>query len=173
MSSKKDSTPLPVLPHSQSEKSLASTHNSWTNLKEANGRVKRSNTAQNLQFYVEEQKRLYEELPFMALPGMRRRSFARERSMSTSSSMNSFYTKHGEGGENTPLLSPNQDDYFNEEPGYTKPLVLSTIVALLSAVQFGYNTGITGALSPELIFPGHESWEWSLTVSAFPIGKKI
>lgn len=39
---------------------------------------------------VEEQKRLYQELPFMALPGMRRQSFQRERSFSNLKSRSSW-----------------------------------------------------------------------------------
>lgn len=39
---------------------------------------------------MEEQKRLYQELPFMALPGMRRQSFQRERSYSNLKSRSSW-----------------------------------------------------------------------------------
>lgn len=62
---------------------------------------------------------------------------------------------------------------FFDEPGYTKPLLVSCCVALLSAFQFGYNTGVTGALTPDFVFPGHSNLEWSLCVSAFPVGGPI
>lgn len=39
---------------------------------------------------VEEQKRLYQELPFSVLPGMRRQSFQRERSFSNLKSRSSW-----------------------------------------------------------------------------------
>lgn len=37
--------------HSQSEVALGTNHGSWAELKQAEGLKKRSNTAQNLQFY--------------------------------------------------------------------------------------------------------------------------
>lgn len=111
--------------HSQSDVALGTKNGSWADIKHAEGLKKRSNTAQNLQFYgafdvvcggdvvvlqlcrmclygyadicvadgmhaVEEQKRLYQELPFMALPGMRRQSFQRERSFSNLKSRSSW-----------------------------------------------------------------------------------
>jgi len=48
-------------------------------------------------------------------------------------------------GEDQPLLGA--EDEF-PEPGYTYPLLLSSCVALMSAFQFGYNTGVTGGISP-------------------------
>ncbi|KAG3182234.1 hypothetical protein PC128_g14752 [Phytophthora cactorum] len=139
--------------HSQSDVALG-TNGSWADLKIAEGLKKRSNTAQNLQFYVEEQKRLYQELPFSVLPGMRRQSFQRERSFSNLKSRSSWgsFTNLVARGEDQPLLGA--DDEF-PEPGYTFPLLLSCGVALMSAFQFGYNTGVTGGINPDIIFPGH------------------
>ncbi|KAG2761063.1 hypothetical protein Pcac1_g27042 [Phytophthora cactorum] len=145
--------------HSQSDVALG-TNGSWADLKIAEGLKKRSNTAQNLQFYVEEQKRLYQELPFSVLPGMRRQSFQRERSFSNLKSRSSWgsFTNLVARGEDQPLLGA--DDEF-PEPGYTFPLLLSCGVALMSAFQFGYNTGVTGGINPDIIFP--ESPRWLLT----------
>ncbi|CAI5734278.1 unnamed protein product [Hyaloperonospora brassicae] len=157
--------------HSQSDVALG-TNGSWADLKVAEGLKRRCNTAQNLQFYVEEQKRLYHELPFSVLPGMRRQSFQRERSSSslkTRSSWGSF-TNLVARGEDQPLLGA--DDEF-PEPGYTFPLLLSCGVALMSAFQFGYNTGVTGGVNPDLIFPGHSDMQWAICVSIFAIGGPI
>uniref|UniRef100_A0AAV1VIS7 Hexose transporter 1 n=1 Tax=Peronospora matthiolae TaxID=2874970 RepID=A0AAV1VIS7_9STRA len=157
--------------HSQSDVALG-TNGSWADLKVAEGLKKRCNTAQNLQFYVEEQKRLYHELPFSVLPGMRRQSFQRERSSSnlkTRSSWGSF-TNLVARGEDQPLLGG--DDEF-PEPGYTFPLLLSCGVALMSAFQFGYNTGVTGGVNPDIIFPGHSDMQWAICVSIFAIGGPI
>ncbi|TMW61348.1 hypothetical protein Poli38472_012539 [Pythium oligandrum] len=156
--------------HSQSEVTLGTTSGSWADLKD--GLKKRSNTAQNLIFYVEEQKRLYQELPFMALPGMRRQSIQRERSFSNLKSRSSWgsFTNLVQRGEDQPLLG-DADEF--PEPGYTWPLLLSCCVALMSAFQFGYNTGVTGALTPELVFPGHTELEWAICVSIFAVGGPI
>uniref|UniRef100_K3XC37 Uncharacterized protein n=1 Tax=Globisporangium ultimum (strain ATCC 200006 / CBS 805.95 / DAOM BR144) TaxID=431595 RepID=K3XC37_GLOUD len=104
--------------HSQSDVALGTKNGSWAELKVAEGLKKRSNTAQNLQFYVEEQKRLYQELPFMVLPGMRRQSFQRERSFSNLKSRSSWgsFTNLVQRGEDQPLLG--EPDEF-PEPGYT------------------------------------------------------
>ncbi|KAG2938573.1 hypothetical protein PC119_g10904 [Phytophthora cactorum] len=151
--------------HSQSDVALG-TNGSWADLKIAEGLKKRSNTAQNLQFYVEEQKRLYQELPFSVLPGMRRQSFQRERSFSNLKSRSSWgsFTNLVARGEDQPLLGA--DDEF-PEPGYTFPLLLSCGVALMSAFQFGYNTGVTGGINPDIIFPGHSDMQWAVCVSIF------
>ncbi|KAH9116934.1 hypothetical protein AeMF1_009141 [Aphanomyces euteiches] len=160
--------------HSQSAAALGANKGSWADIKKEEGMRKRSNTAQNLQFYVEEQKRLYHELPFMALPGMRRQSFQRERSFSnikSKSSWGSFTNLVSRGEEGQALLGEPQG-----EPGYTVPLLLSCCVALVSAFQFGFNTGVTGALNSDLIFPDAEksasqrSLEWSICVSIFAVG---
>ncbi|KAK1940189.1 Solute carrier family 2 [Phytophthora citrophthora] len=158
--------------HSQSDVALG-TNGSWADLKIAEGLKKRSNTAQNLQFYVEEQKRLYQELPFSVLPGMRRQSFQRERSFSnlkSRSSWGSFTNLVARAGEEQPLLGA--DDEF-PEPGYTFPLLLSCGVALMSAFQFGYNTGVTGGINPDIIFPGHSDMQWAICVSIFAVGGPI
>ncbi|KAG9404399.1 hypothetical protein AC1031_004604 [Aphanomyces cochlioides] len=163
--------------HSQSAAALGANKGSWADIKKEEGMRKRSNTAQNLQFYVEEQKRLYHELPFMALPGMRRQSFQRERSFSnikSKSSWGSFTNLVSRGEEGQALLGEPQG-----EPGYTVPLLLSCCVALVSAFQFGFNTGVTGALNSDLIFPDAEksasqrSLEWSICVSIFAVGGPI
>lgn len=101
---------------------------------------------------VEEQKRLYQELPFSVLPGMRRQSFQRERSYSNLRSRSSWgsFSNLVKYGEDQPLLG--SEDEF-PEPGYTFPLLLSSIVALMSAFQFGYNTGVTGGISPVSVHP--------------------
>ncbi|CCI48594.1 unnamed protein product [Albugo candida] len=157
--------------HSQSEVALGTQNGSWADLKHAESLKKRSNTAQNLLFYVEEQKRLYQELPFMAIPGLRRHSFQRERKFTNLKSRTSWgsFTNLVQRGEEQPLLSENEF----LEPGYTWPLLSSCCVALMSAFQFGYNTGVTGAINPDIVFPGHTAMEWAITVSIFAIGGPI
>jgi MFS transporter, SP family, solute carrier family 2 (facilitated glucose transporter), member 3 len=83
---------------------------------------------------------------------MRRESFHRERSFSNLKSRSSWgsFTNLVQRGEDQPLLG--EADEF-PEPGYTVPLLLSCCVALMSAFQFGYNTGVTGALNPVRLFP--------------------
>ncbi|RLN87209.1 hypothetical protein BBJ28_00006564 [Nothophytophthora sp. Chile5] len=163
---------LDINKHSQSDVALGTTNGSWADIKMAEGLKKRSNTAQNLMFYVEEQKRLYQELPFSVLPGMRRQSFQRERSYSNLRSRSSWgsFTNLVARGEDQPLLGA--EDEF-PEPGYTFPLLLSCGVALMSAFQFGYNTGATGGINPAVIFPGHTDLQWAICVSIFAVGGPI
>ncbi|RHY31274.1 hypothetical protein DYB32_003640 [Aphanomyces invadans] len=114
--------------HSQSAVTLGANKGSWADIKKEEGMRKRSNTAQNLQFY----------------------------------------------GEGQALLGEPRG-----EPGYTVPLLLSCCVALVSAFQFGYNIGVTGALNTDFIFPEavksttQKNLEWSIVVSIFAIGGPI
>ncbi|CAI5724511.1 unnamed protein product [Peronospora effusa] len=144
-------------------------YRSWENLKKAQG-LDRASTVHNLKSYGEEQRRLYQELPFRALPGMRRRSFRSEREFpqlrprSSWANLSRLVKKHG---EIKPLLDDEDDE---PEPGYTYPLLVSCTVAVINAFQYGYNTAITGALNPNVVFPGHSDMLWALCVSSFAVG---
>ncbi|POM62068.1 Solute carrier family, facilitated glucose transporter, partial [Phytophthora palmivora] len=111
---------------------------SWENMKKVDGLKDRASTMHNLKYYGEEQKRLYQELPF----------------------------RHG---EHKPLLE--EDD--EAEPGYTYPLLLSCMVAVINAFQYGYNTAVTGAMNASVVFPGHSDMLWALCVSSFAVGGPI
>ncbi|ETN02016.1 hypothetical protein F442_17922 [Phytophthora nicotianae P10297] len=143
---------------------------SWENLKKADGLKDRASTVHDLKYYVEEQKRLYQELPFRVLPGMRRRSFRSEREFpqlrprSSWANLSRLIKKHG---DQKPLLEE------EVEPGYTYPLLLSCMVAVVSAFQYGYNTAVTGAMNPAVVFPGHSDMLWALCVSSFAVGGPI
>ncbi|KAG3243004.1 hypothetical protein PI124_g12175 [Phytophthora idaei] len=120
---------------------LGGSKGSWENMKKADGLKDRASTVHDLKYYVEEQKRLYQELPFRVLPGMRRRSFRSEREFpqlrprSSWANLSRLVQKYG---ERKPLLEE------EEEPGYTYPLLLSCMVAVINAFQYGYNTAVTG-----------------------------
>lgn len=173
------------------------TNKSWENLKIADGLKDRANTMRDLKYYGlvvpltifienllenqyffgvcagEEQKRLYQELPFRVLPGMRRRSFRSERDYpqlrprSSWANLTRFVHKQG---EHKPLLD---DEDETAEPSYTYPLLLSCLVAVINAFQYGYNTAVTGAMNPAVIFPNHSNMMWALCVSSFAIGGPI
>ncbi|CAI5737514.1 unnamed protein product [Peronospora destructor] len=144
-------------------------YRSWENLKKAQG-LDRASTVHNLKSYGEEQRRLYQELPFRVLPGMRRRSFRSEREFpqlrprSSWANLSRLVKKHG---EIKPLLEDEDDEV---EPGYTYPLLVSCTVAVINAFQYGYNTAVTGALNPNVVFPGHSDMLWALCVSSFAVG---
>ncbi|KAG2856071.1 hypothetical protein PC129_g9719 [Phytophthora cactorum] len=111
---------------------LGGSKGSWENMKKADGLKDRASTVHDLKYYVEEQKRLYQELPFRVLPGMRRRSFRSEREFpqlrprSSWANLSRLVQKHG---ERKPLLEE------EEEPGYTYPLLLSCMAAVINAFQ--------------------------------------
>ncbi|KAL3672259.1 hypothetical protein V7S43_002918 [Phytophthora oleae] len=146
---------------------------SWENMKQADGLKDRASTMHNLKYYGEEQKRLYQELPFRVLPGMRRRSFRSERDFpqlrprSSWANLSHLVKKHG---EYKPLL---EDEDEESEPGYTYPLLLSCMVAVINAFQYGYNTAVTGAMNAAVVFPGHSDMLWALCVSGFAVGGPI
>lgn len=51
----------------------------------------------------------------------------------------------------------------------TWALVMAVAIAMLTQFLVGYNTGVMNA--PEsVVFPGHTTTEWSLSVSSFAIG---
>ncbi|KAF4039918.1 Sugar (and other) transporter [Phytophthora infestans] len=144
---------------------------SWENMKMAGGLKDRASTVHDLKYYVEEQKRLYQELPFRVLPGMRRRSFRSEREFpqlrprSSWANLSRLIQKHG---EQKPLLEEEE-----EEPGYTYSLLVSCMVAVINAFQYGYNTAVTGAMNAAVVFPGHSDMMWALCVSSFAVGGPI
>ncbi|KAE8975175.1 hypothetical protein PR003_g26577, partial [Phytophthora rubi] len=148
------------------------TNGSWENLKKTEGLKDRASTMHNLKYYGEEQKRLYQELPFRVLPGMRRRSFRSERDFpqlrprSSWANLSRLVKKHGE----TQMLL---EDDETSEPGYTYPLLLSCLVAVINAFQYGYNTAVTGAMNSAVVFPGHSDMLWALCVSSFAVGGPI
>lgn len=74
-------------------------------------------------------------------------------------------------GEIKPLLEEEQEDSLM--PGYTYPLLQSCVVAVLNAFQYGYNTAVTGAMNPSVVFPGHSDMLWALCVSSFAVGGPI
>lgn len=145
---------------------------SWETRKEAEGLKDRASTMHNLKYYGEEQKRLYQELPFRALAGMRRRSFRSERDFpqlrprSSWANLSRLVKKHG---EHEPLISEEEDS----EPGYTYPLLFSCLVAVINAFQYGYNTAVTGCVNATVVFPGHSDILWAVCVSAFAVGGPI
>ncbi|KAG7394554.1 hypothetical protein PHYBOEH_005008 [Phytophthora boehmeriae] len=146
---------------------------SWESVKKADGLKERASTMHNLKFYGEEQKRLYQELPFRAQAGMRRRSFRVERDfpqLKPRSSWANLSRLVKKQGENEPLLSEEDED---TEPGYTYSLLLSCLVAVINAFQYGYNTAITGSVNPDVVFPGHSDMLWACVVSAFAVGGPV
>ncbi|KAG7379720.1 hypothetical protein PHYPSEUDO_008249 [Phytophthora pseudosyringae] len=146
---------------------------SWETLKKADGLKDRASTMHNLKFHGEEQRRLYQELPFRVLAGMRRRSFRSERDFpqlrprSSWANLSRLVKKHG---EEKALL---EDDDEGSEPGYTYPLLLSCMVAVINAFQYGYNTAVTGAMNADAVFPGHSDMLWAACVSSFAVGGPI
>ncbi|RLN46097.1 hypothetical protein BBJ29_006204 [Phytophthora kernoviae] len=149
------------------------TNGSWENVRKADGLKERASTMHNLKFDGEEQKRLYQELPFRVLAGMRRRSFRIERDYpqlkprSSWANLSRLVKKHG---EHELLISEEDED---SEPGYTYPLLLSCLVAVINAFQYGYNTAVTGSVNPDVVFPGHSGMLWATCVSAFAVGGPI
>ncbi|KAL4109624.1 hypothetical protein PRIC1_001323 [Phytophthora ramorum] len=149
------------------------TNGSWENVKKADGLKERASTVHNMKFHGEEQKRLYQELPFRVLAGMRRRSFRSERDFpqlrprSSWANLSRLVKKHG---EQKPLL---EDEDDSSEPGYTYPLLLSCLVAVINAFQYGYNTAVTGAMDASVVFPGHSDMLWAVCVSVFAVGGPI
>ncbi|KAE9281559.1 hypothetical protein PR003_g27646, partial [Phytophthora rubi] len=65
------------------------------------------------------------------------------------------------------------EDDETSEPGYTYPLLLSCLVAVINAFQYGYNTAVTGAMNSAVVFPGHSDMLWALCVSSFAVGGPI
>jgi SP family facilitated glucose transporter-like MFS transporter 3 len=59
------------------------------------------------------------------------------------------------------------------EPGYTYPLLLSCLVAVINAFQYGFNTAVSGAMDAAAVFPGHSDMLWAVCVSAFAVGGPI
>lgn len=58
------------------------------------------------------------------------------------------------------------------ERGLTWQLMVSSLIAMQSTFQFGYNTGVINA-PKDVVFPGHSDLAWSVVVSIFCIGGLI
>ncbi|RLN67421.1 hypothetical protein BBJ28_00022775 [Nothophytophthora sp. Chile5] len=129
------------------EKGEPRTNGSWENLKQAEGLKNRASTMQHLKFYGAV------STPVTGLIEDQELTF-------------SLLLYHG---EQQPLL----EDEEESEPGYTYPLLLSCLVAVINAFQYGYNTGVTGAIDPTVIFAGHSDMVWAVCVSIFAAGGPI
>ncbi|KAI9921253.1 hypothetical protein PsorP6_001824 [Peronosclerospora sorghi] len=125
----------------------------------------------------DEQRRLYQELPFRVLPGMRCRSFRSEREYPHLRPRSSWANLLREivptSRDRQPLLP--QDDDDRAAPGYTAPLLVSSLVAVLNAFQYGYNTAVTGALTADMVVPGGHASPvlWAVCVSSFAVGGPV
>ncbi|GMF21182.1 unnamed protein product [Phytophthora lilii] len=121
------------------------TNGSWENVKKAEGLKDRASTMQNLKFYGE------------------------DRLITILVNIRGLMTEHCDG-EHKALLEDEED---SSEPGYTYPLLLSCMVAVINAFQYGYNTAVTGAMNAAVVFPGHSDMLWALCVSSFAVGGPI
>ena len=123
-------------------------------------RVARSNTLDAAELGSLEQHRLYQELPFMVLPGMRKTSIKRSRSVNQFKKISSRLDLRAMGNiksEQDPLLADSELEDMEgaiqiDGPGFTIPLVRSSVIALLTSFVFGYNSGVVNA-AEAVVFP--------------------
>lgn len=104
---------------------------------------------------------LYGTLPFVAAFGMQHRECEIRKVLSSvalSECGNDEY-------EHAELLAEVDVD----EIIVTFPLIMASLVAIISQFLIGYNTGVMNAPA-EVVFPGHTTWEWSFAVSSFAVG---
>lgn len=147
--------------------------------------VVRSRTArarsfdQGVDVGAREQLRLYQELPFMVLPGMRSTSVKRSRSVNNFKIMQAMGGRSRAGTIENPVhdasIHPGEVEEGAieiEMPRFTHTLIRSSTIALLSSFVFGYNTGVVNA-AESVVFPGKSLQQWSLVVSMFVVGGAI
>lgn len=121
----------------------------------------------------EEQDRLYEELPFVVLPGMRNRSTHRIRRWRVGRALSALQQESTLAASCDVATITEEEEYIEKKsPGFTLALARSSAIALLSMFTFGYNSSVINA-AQQVAFPGKTIGQWSLAVAIFAIGGPV
>mmetsp|Transcript_6860 Transcript_6860/g.12223 ORF Transcript_6860/g.12223 Transcript_6860/m.12223 type:complete len:714 (+) Transcript_6860:67-2208(+) len=130
-------------------------------------------------------RELYEELPFIAVPGLQRSTqnltiaFSNFAASLDNQEEDDFKSKHGRPmlpEERAELLAKKGKkmlgEFEEETTIVTLPLLSAVFIASLLAFNFGYNISVTNPTEP-FVFPGHSISMWSVAVSSLCIGGPI
>lgn len=121
----------------------------------------------------EEQDRLYEELPFLVLPGMRNRSTHRIRRRRVGRALSTLQEESTLAAScDAAIIAEEEEHIEKKSPGFTLALTRSSAIALLSMFTFGYNSSVINA-AQQVAFPGKTIGQWSLAVAIFAIGGPV
>mmetsp|Transcript_28254 Transcript_28254/g.58700 ORF Transcript_28254/g.58700 Transcript_28254/m.58700 type:complete len:706 (-) Transcript_28254:269-2386(-) len=126
---------------------------------------------------------LYEELPFLAIPGLQKKEHnmsiayssyaAALDTLETDDYLTSTTGKHLEPEEREKRLSRMSllllDELEADAITVTTPLIFAVLIASLLMFNMGYNISVMNAPEP-FVFPGHSTLSWSMAVAAFCVG---
>jgi len=126
---------------------------------------------------------LYEEVPFLAIPGLQKKehslsvafsSYAAQLdTLETDEYLAATTGKHLNPEEKEQRLSKMSllllDELEVDAITVTTPLIFATLQASMLMFNMGYNISVMNAPEP-FVFPGHSTSAWSMAVAAFCVG---
>mmetsp|Transcript_39112 Transcript_39112/g.84338 ORF Transcript_39112/g.84338 Transcript_39112/m.84338 type:complete len:695 (+) Transcript_39112:137-2221(+) len=129
---------------------------------------------------------LYEELPFLAVPGMQRKEHNLSVAFSSyAAALDTLETDEYLESTTGMGLNPEEKELRTSQMSLilldelevdaitvTTPLIFAVLIASLSQFNFGYNISVMNA-PEEFVFPGHSTGAWSAAVAAFCVGGPI
>mmetsp|Transcript_13997 Transcript_13997/g.25314 ORF Transcript_13997/g.25314 Transcript_13997/m.25314 type:complete len:698 (+) Transcript_13997:90-2183(+) len=129
---------------------------------------------------------LYEELPFLAVPGMQRKEHNLSVAFSSyAAALDTLETDEYLESTTGKGLNPEEKELRTSQMSLllldelevdaitvTTPLIFAVLIASLSQFNFGYNISVMNA-PEEFVFPGHSTGAWSAAVAAFCVGGPI
>jgi len=126
---------------------------------------------------------LYEELPFLAVPGLQKKEHSLSVAFSSyAAALDTLETEEYLTTTTGKGLNPDEkeqrlsqmsllllDELETEASTVTTPLIFAVLIASLLMFNAGYNISVMNAPEP-YVFPGHTTGQWSWAVAAFCIG---
>lgn len=126
---------------------------------------------------------LYEELPFLAVPGLQKKEHSLSVAFSSYAAALDTLEKDeyltSTTGKGLDLEEKEQrtsqmsllllDELEADASTVTTPLIFAVLIASLLMFNAGYNISVMNAPEP-FVFPGHSTGQWSMAVAAFCVG---
>eukprot|EP00970_Alexandrium_tamarense_P012913 scaffold3159_cov191-Alexandrium_tamarense.AAC.1 len=125
---------------------------------------------------------LYEELPFLAIPGLQKKEHNLSVAFSSyAAALDALETDEYLASTGKPLNAEEKekrlsqmsllllDELEVDATVVTTPLIFAVLIASMLMFNMGYNISVMNAPEP-FVFPGHSTSAWSMAVAAFCVG---
>ena len=125
---------------------------------------------------------LYEELPFLAIPGLQKKEHNLSVAFSSyAAALDALETDEYLASTGKPLNAEEKekrlsqmsllllDELEVDSTVVTTPLIFAVLIASMLMFNMGYNISVMNAPEP-FVFPGHSTSAWSMAVAAFCVG---
>ena len=129
---------------------------------------------------------LYEELPFLAVPGLQTKEHNLSVAFSSyAANLDALETDEYLASTTGKGLNPEEkeqrlsrmsllllDELESDAGAVTAPLLFAVVISSLSTFNFGFNISVMNPPEP-FVFPGHSTGAWSVAVAAFCLGGPV